>query len=259
MDNCCSTVGIPFQVTFNQLSQATLDKLFESIFYQLLSTLLDILTFGRKVHRYLIGRGSGQEVFVPGQGVCSNIKTLSIFHFSIRSSILKYSLSFFVFFSRLPQKGLRRPPTWASSKSKIFIFRIEGEQPHQDFLFLYRFLTTMPQSNTTAGHLPATHRRVIFRPVGPKAIEKHKILVWLLAFKPNINIEFFAHAGIGSLRKWKMDIWNETLKMKDWNVHLLKSEDARLKHYFPHAKACPTGLPCVATLKSYFWSRAFSI
>ena len=67
--------------------------------------------------------------------------------------------------------------------SNILIFRIEGEQPHQDFLLFYCFLATRPQSNTTAGRLKASRRRVRFRPVGQKAIEKHKILVCLLAFK----------------------------------------------------------------------------
>ena len=61
---------------------------------------------------------------------------------------------------------------WASSKSKLFIFRIEGEQPHQVFLFFYCFLTTRPQSKTTAGRLKAARRRVRFRHVGQKAIEK---------------------------------------------------------------------------------------
>ena len=103
MLNCWNPISGNFQSTFPDKFGPT----FESIFYQLLSTLLHILTFGRKVHRYLIGRGSGQEVFVPGQGVCSNIKTLPIFHFSIRSSILKYSLVFFVFVQGYP-KGLRR-------------------------------------------------------------------------------------------------------------------------------------------------------
>ena len=67
------------------------------------------------------------------------------------------------------------PPTGASSKSKIFIFRTEGEQPHQDLLLFYRFLTTRPQSNTTAGRLPAARRRVRFRTVGRKAIEKQGV------------------------------------------------------------------------------------
>ena len=39
-------------------------------------------------------------------------------------------------------------------KAKISIFRNEVEQPPQDFLFFYCFLSTRPQSNTTAGHLP---------------------------------------------------------------------------------------------------------
>ena len=97
----------PISGNFHSTFPGNFGPTFESIFYQLLSTLLHILTFGRKVRRYLIGRGSGQEVFVPGQGVCSNIKTLSIFHFSIPSSILKYPLLFFVFFQGYP-KGLRR-------------------------------------------------------------------------------------------------------------------------------------------------------
>ena len=127
MLNCWNPISGNFQSTF----PGNFGPTFVFIFYLLLSTLLHILTFGRKVHRYLIGRGSGQEVFVPGQGVCSNIKTLSIFHFSIRSSILivpglgvcsniktrsifhfsirssilKYSLFFFVFFFKVTPKG----------------------------------------------------------------------------------------------------------------------------------------------------------
>ena len=103
MLSCWNPISGNFQSTF----PGNFGPTFESIFDQFLSTLLHILTFGRKVRRYLVGRGSGEEVYVPGQGVCSNIKTLSIFHFSIRSLILKYSLFFFVFFQGYP-KGLRR-------------------------------------------------------------------------------------------------------------------------------------------------------
>ena len=60
-------------------------------------------------------------------------------------------------------------PAGASSKSKIFIFRIEDEQPHQYLLLLYRFWP--PGRNLT-------------QPVGQKVIQKQKLLVWLLAFKP---------------------------------------------------------------------------
>ena len=54
------------------------------------------------------------------------------------------------------------------------VFRIEAEQPHQDLLLFYRFLVTRPKSNTTAGRLLAARRRVRFRSVGQKAIEKQK-------------------------------------------------------------------------------------
>ena len=39
----------------------------------------------------------------------------------------------------------------ASSKSKIFIFRIEGEQPHQHLLLLHCLVATRSLPNTTAG------------------------------------------------------------------------------------------------------------
>ena len=99
---------------------------------------------------------------------------------------------------RLTLKGSASCYYLSIIKSKIFIFRIEGEQPHQDFLFFYCFLTTRPQSNTTAGRVKAARRRVRFRPVGQKAIEKLKILVWLLAFKARNKYHFFAHARISS-------------------------------------------------------------
>jgi hypothetical protein len=53
----------------------------------------------------------------------------------------------------------------ASSKSKIFIFRIEGEQPHQHLLLLHRLFVNRSQSNTTAGR-----RRAGLRPVDEKAM-----------------------------------------------------------------------------------------
>ena len=40
-------------------------------------------------------------------------------------------------------------------KHLIFIFRLEGEQPHQDLLLFYRMLGTWPKSNTTADRLKA--------------------------------------------------------------------------------------------------------
>ena len=53
-------------------------------------------------------------------------------------------------------------------KTKYVILRTEGEQQHQDLLFL-----------------PAACRRVRFRPVDLKEIEKRKSFLWLLVFNPH--------------------------------------------------------------------------
>ncbi len=65
----------------------------------------------------------------------------------------------------------------ASPKSKIFIFRIDGEQPHQGLYLLHRFWVDRSLPNTTAGRPPAARRRAGLRPVDPNAMQKLKTLV----------------------------------------------------------------------------------
>ena len=72
----------------------------------------------------------------------------------------------------------------ASPKSKIFIFRIDGEQPHQGLYLLHRFWGDRSLPNTTSGRPLAAPPRAGLRPVDPKAMQKLKTLVWLLSIKP---------------------------------------------------------------------------
>ena len=83
------------------------------------------------------------------------------FHFSFFNSLLSFQLFIIrvllVFqlpifnCSGLPLRAPQVAPTGVSAKSKISRLRIEGEQPHQDWLLFYSFLTTRTQSNTTGG------------------------------------------------------------------------------------------------------------
>ena len=57
-------------------------------------------------------------------------------------------------------------------KTKYLYFGLKASSHTKTYCFSFCFLNTRPQSNTTAGRLKAARRRVRFRPVGQKAIEK---------------------------------------------------------------------------------------